>query len=57
MGLCLNAEDEPECLDNAEGFLRENPEREQIMERVATRILETNIDIEWAGGIAPNWIR
>ncbi len=53
MGYCADAEGAPACLPGSEGFLRENPRVVETTEPAATRVKETNIDIEWAAGIAP----
>ncbi|MEJ7599043.1 MAG: S53 family serine peptidase [Kofleriaceae bacterium] len=36
-----------------QGITRDDPERVMTMEPPATRFIETTVDIEWAGGMAP----
>ena len=44
---------EQTCLANSEGFNREDPSIEDMMEPANTRYIESVIDIEYAGGLAP----
>ncbi len=59
MGFCREgagstaAERALRCLPGSEGFLREDPEVRNTLEAPATRYVETNLDVEWAGGMAP----